>query len=332
MRLSPFDEQKERARRKERVFVMFRTIVVPLDGSKLATQALPVAAHIARVSDCSLSLVQVTISPFSAILPVYDYPLYLPQIEQEDHRRATAYLEQVAASPEWRGIRISTNTLDGDPAEAILETAHQRPSPLIVLSSHGDTGVKRWMLGSVATKIMHYSHDPVLLLRPDGSEPLLEPSRSLRLLVPLDGSLLSEEALAPAITLTKALSAPETGAIHLACVLPTQKVEKNEQLLEDAQRYLTGVQQHLRESESESDLVITTSVLIDVDVASALINLAETGKGMGQVAEEARCDGIALTTHGWGAVQRWMMGSISERIVNTTKLPLLIVRSQKHEK
>lgn len=304
---------------------MFQTIVVPLDGSDLAWQALPVAARLARALGSTLYLVRVTVSPFSSFLPVYDIPLYLPRVEQEDHRRATAYLEQLAEVPELSGITITTNAFAGDPATAILETAHQRPAPLIVVSSHGDTGIKRWMLGSVATKIVHHSHDPVLLLRPDGPGSLLEPSRAFRWLVPLDGSLLSEQALDPAIALTKALSAPEKGTIHLACVLPSHQVAKNAHLREDAQKYLAGVKQRLCEHASTCGLHIATSLLTESDVASALISLAETGKGAAP-GEQGGCDGIALTTHGWNAVQRWMMGSISERIVNTTTLPLLIIR------
>jgi nucleotide-binding universal stress UspA family protein len=185
------------------------------------------------------------------------------------------------------------------------------------------------MLGSVALKVARQSPVPVLILRPEAAGATTlhpAPPRSIHTLVPLDGSLMAEEALAPAIALTRALSAPEPGVLHLASVLPFYQMEEQVQLVQAVQEYLASIERHIRER--EKDLMLTSSLLLHIDVASALLELAETGKGMERMAGDTGCDVIAMATHGRGSVQTWMLGSITERMLTATKLPLLMVRPQ----
>ncbi|HEU5374943.1 MAG TPA: universal stress protein, partial [Ktedonobacteraceae bacterium] len=250
-------------------------------------------------------------------------------LEQERSQRATAYLEQVTESDELRGLSVTRHVLRDNPASAILAVAQQHHATLIVLCSHGETGLKRWVLGSVALKVARQSPVPVLILRPEAvgaTASLLTPSRSIRVLVPLDGSLMAEEALAPAIALTRALSAPRPGALHLVSVLPFYQMEENVQLVQAVQDYLASTERHIREREGGADLVLTSSLLLHIDVASALLDLAETGKGMEHIEGAAGCDVIAMATYGRGSAQNWMLGSITERVLTATKLPLLMVR------
>ncbi len=97
--------------------------------------------------------------------------------------------------------------------------------------------------------------------------------------------------------------------------------------MQAAQEYLARVEQRIREQADAAQLTLTCSVLLHLDVAQALIELAETGKGMGQNCGSSGCDALAMATHGRGGTQLWMMGSITERVLSATKLPLLIVRS-----
>jgi len=321
---------------------MFQSSIVPLDGSEYAEQALPVAARLARASGGSLLLLQVIIpyyygeAAWSAGLPV---PLIRGRVEDE-LEDAKRYLATVAGSAQLAGIDVTTEVRIGQPAEVIFSLAQANQSDLIVIFSHGHTGPKRWMLGSTAQKIARYSTIPVLILR-SGMAPLLAPStvvtRSLRIMVALDGSKLAETVLIPAAHLSATLSAPQRGSLHLVRILrlPTSfeygqsdnlsKTRAAETL--EAKTYLQTIEHRLREGElAQLNLKVTSLVTSDLDVAQRLIFIAENYPSDDGI---FGCDMIAMATHGRSGVARWLMGSVAERVLSATFLPLLIVRPQK---
>ncbi|TMC20067.1 MAG: universal stress protein [Chloroflexi bacterium] len=319
---------------------MFQRILVPLDGSARAERALPVAARLARASGGSIVLLRAVTSPIDFAWYAMESPIAMQEGIEADIARATDYLASVAGSPELAGIEIKTEVLPGAPALSIFPVARAFQADLIVMCSHGYTGRTRWILGSVSQKVVQHSPVPVLVLREDGSVPVnLHPDgmRPVRVLVPLDGSSFAESALAPAAHLSAALSAPAQGALHLAQVLrlPTlyeygqndQLAEMKKQGIREAQAYLSTVERKLREGDlAELNLSVTSSVSFDSDVAGRLIGIAEVGEDMQEVEEYPPCDLIAMATHGRGGLQRWMLGSVTERVLDSTKLPLLIVR------
>ncbi|HYU72342.1 MAG TPA: universal stress protein, partial [Ktedonobacteraceae bacterium] len=201
---------------------MFKRILVPLDGSARAERALPVAASLARASGGSIVLLRAVTSPIDFAWYAMESPIAMQEGIEADIARATDYLASVAGSSELAGIEIKTEVLPGAPALSIFPVARAFQADLIVMCSHGYTGRTRWILGSVSQKVARHSPVPVLVLREDGSVPVnLHPDgmRSVRVLVPLDGSSLAEAALAPAAQLSAALSAPARGALHVARVL-----------------------------------------------------------------------------------------------------------------
>lgn len=155
----------------------------------------------------------------------------------------------------------------------------------------------------------------------------------------MDGSPLAESAIVLAAYLIAALAAPAQGALHLAQVvnLPTvQREDENEQRDLDvraqaqyeATTYLSTVADTLSGGlAAVLGLKITWSVTVNEDVADALIRMAELGEDIGSFEIEG-CDLITIATHGRGAFQRWIIGSITERVLDGTQLPLLIVRPQ----
>ncbi len=318
---------------------MFEHILVPLDGSSRAERALSVAARIARASGGSLLLLRV-VNPLmeygGGLVPV---PLLTEQVIEAELAEATDYLKTVAASPRLSGIRTSTEVVFGTPAQRILAVAASREVDLIALCSHGRTGFMRWVLGSVAYTLTHESAVPILVLRE--SEPASPLSRSdaarpLCALVPLDGSQLAETAFIPAAHLVAALAAPTQGALHLAQVVkifPETAEEGfvseiNEEALQRARTYLAAARERLQATVKDLKLSITYSVELDTDAASALVSLAEHGGGGKETEGVSGCDLIAISTHGRTGLERWVIGSVTDRILNTTKLPMLIVRPQ----
>ena len=330
---------------------MFKRIVVPLDGSIRAERAIPVAVRIARASGGAIILLRVVNTPLEIGSQVVPLSGYVANTLEEDIEVATGYLTALAGSEELDGVGVKMKVLPGTAAQTILDVVIEEQAELVVMCSHGDTGVKRWVLGSVAQKVARQSTVPVLVLRQGGSMPTtsypdqLRPLRSLMALVALDGSALAEAALMPAASLVMALAAPARGALQLTRVvrLPITGSERGEQsqhhypasvdlhlkeqALLEAKTYLGNLVDQLRQGPlADANLTLTWSVATGKDVADTIIKAAETGEDAGGAMVYGGCDLIVLATHGRGGLQRLMLGSVTERILGATKLPILIVR------
>ncbi|MEO7021127.1 MAG: universal stress protein [Ktedonobacteraceae bacterium] len=302
---------------------MFQHILVPLDGSGRAENALPIAARIARATGGSLLLLRVA--------PLLTVP---KDVFQREYQRVSAYLGDKKHAEELQGIPVETHVVVGSVPQQILSSIESANIDLVVMCSRGETGLKRWAWGSVAQKVIRYSRASVLVLRessgilnnqhPAGQRPL-------RLLVALDGSALAETTLVPAATLATALSMPEKGEFHLVQVVPLPEPSNAAEALSEARQLDLSVAQTYLQSAVESlqgkeNLTITTSVVVCPDVADALIRTAEDGlPATEEMGSNNPCDVIALATHGRSGIERWVLGSIAERILDGTRLPLLVV-------
>lgn len=314
---------------------MFAHLLVPLDGSTPAEEALPVAARIVRASRGSIHLLKVVRSPLD-YGGGYDLDTLLsePQIETET-TVATDYLRMMAASLVLDSIQVTTEVAPGLAPQYILAAARSGEVDLTVLCRHGRTGFTRRVLGSVAHTLAHESTVPTLVLHENETTSLLahpDTARPLRALVPLDGSPLAEAALEPAAQLVASLAAH--AELHLTQVvksLQTSAEEGVESLLnaEDRARastYLTQVTEHWQAMATELGISISWSVALETDVASTLLNQAQPGEQGQGTAGNRGCDLIAISTHGRHGLERRVMGSVTNRLLNATKLPILIVR------
>ncbi|HEY1351849.1 MAG TPA: universal stress protein [Ktedonobacteraceae bacterium] len=316
---------------------MFQHILVPLDGSSRAEQALPVAARLARSSGGTITLFTVVGMAPEAMSYRLAGP-FLPQhVFQQDLARAHSYLDQIALRSDLAGLTLVKQVDLGDPAATILSYAEQLAVDLIVLSSHGYTGMRRWILGSVAENIARHAPAPVFILRE--GEPLRTHLRfdgmcAVRALVPLDTSVRSQDAIPPAAALVAALSSPQHGQLQLTriVILPEsmQDAEKSEFICQ-ARLSLEATGQCIRDGlvanvGPELHLLLSWIVSSDSDIAEGIVRLAESGERAAATAGARRCDLIAMTTHGISGMRRRAIGSITERVLHATTLPLLIVR------
>jgi nucleotide-binding universal stress UspA family protein len=318
---------------------MFKRILVPLDGSERAEHAIAVAARLARASNGSVILMRVVGTSIEFWPYQAPQPAMVQTVLDADLESAARYLAGVAALPELEGVATETTALFGPTASTILSTAYSQDIDVIVICSHGYAGITRWIMGSVAEKVARHASVPVLILREGGQLPIgphPDSTRPLRVLVPLDGSARAKSAIEPAAYLITGLSAPCQGTLHLTRVVKPsegQHVEEaeKEQFLQKAKKYLSTTVEHIHEGlvahrTSECNLTITWSVAVDTDVASALVRVAENGEDAEGSGIFGGCDVIAIATHGYGGLQRWAMGSVTERVLNATKLPVLIIR------
>jgi len=320
---------------------MFTRILVPLDGSTRAECAIPVAARIARASGGTVDLLRV-------VYPPIDYGGYLTQsqllVEKEMDAAidaAAEYLARMTRAEALEGIGTKIEAIAGAVAPTVLSYTQSAEIDLVVMCSHGYSGLKRWMLGSVAEMVARHTTVPVLILHQNGPAlTSLPDDQSLRALVALDGSSFAEAVLEPTIDLITALSAPAQGAVHLLRVVDVPMLDGKgksqanigadvmKKAEEDATLYLVGVISTLQTAIGEGkQLKFTASVTTDIDVAGAIVKEA-------QHVENTAAEGtngyafIAMSTHGRGGIERWMAGSVTERTLHGTRLPLLIVRPQ----
>ncbi len=310
---------------------MFKRILVPLDGSERAEQALPIAVRMARGSGGSVILVQVVdIATFSSSYVAHPS---LIEISLEEARR---YLTEVTTSTLFNGIPTEVHHPFGSVAVQILSVADSCRADSIVLTSQGYGTVSRWVLGSVAEYVVRHASLPVLLMRDDNAldvdlHPEIE--RPVCALVPLDGSFFAKAAIEPAAALISALAAPARGTLHLAKVVKPGKTAKKEARKSPhhkTERYLRviaeQVHQELFARSGTLNVSITWSVAVQQDAAEGIISIAEDGEHAGGDNSSGSYDVIAMATNGRSGLQRWVMGSVTEGVLTKTRLPLLIVR------
>ena len=321
---------------------MFRHILVPLDGSSLAEKALPLAAHLAKVSGGTVTLLHIT-NPAVEYGPYLAEPFtYIENVIDADLADAHIYLEHIAYTEVLKDIAVLKEAISGEVAQSILDFAHNHATDVVVMCSHGRTGFQHWALGSIAQKVARYSTKPVLVIKSGYTPQLITNTTSPRpisVLVALDGSPLAETVVLPAAQLCASLNTSGRGILHLLRVVelaqsmrdgaPVTINVMNEKIIAEAHAYLQKVEQRLRGGDlALFHLNVTSSISAGYDTADILVREAEQGEYDDDSSEHEGCDIIALATHGRGGLQRWVMGSVAERVLSSTKLPMLIVRSK----
>ena len=152
---------------------MYQSILVPLDGSELAECALPHAIHMAKASQAKIVLVSVTerIQGFRIIedrterLEERLSPEATGKLEEEAQR----YLDKIAKQMEAEGVKVDTDVQFGSPSEGIIACSINNKCDIIVMASHGRSGISRWSHGSVADKVFRASKLPVLMVKAPGA-------------------------------------------------------------------------------------------------------------------------------------------------------------------
>jgi nucleotide-binding universal stress UspA family protein len=302
---------------------MYRKLLVPLDGSGFSQQALTFACDIAQRSGAGLHLAHVhTLSNiiYVAGMPVIDAEL---QSLAQEHERA--YLEQIRERLlSTTKLSITCANLDsaGSVAVTLAGYVETQAIDLVVMTTHGRGGLERAWLGSVADALVRCSSVPLLLLRPDQHAPEMAPPRIKRILIPLDGSALSEQILSPALELGGLVQAEYTllraaEPFIIAGYDPLAQVSQldlkiSQERLDEAQRYLDHVAERLQ----AEGIATRAHVLQATYPAVAILDEAR----------QLGADLIAMTTHGRSGLARLLLGSVADKVLRGAALPLLIQR------
>ena len=300
----------------------YRSILVPLDGSPFAELAIAVALTVAEASGAKVTLIHAW-DPANYRYSSELTPRFLdPSVR--DKPAAADYLDAVAARVRpGTTVPISVALISGSAPEAIRECLTQGPHELIVMTTHGLTGLSRAWLGSVADAVVRTVTAPVLLVRPLESNGVAPSGRFERVLVPLDGSAEAEEILTHVAEVGgKArfilLRVERPGMIPLhphsyAGSAWRMDDEATESVVTHAYDYLDGVARSIRARRPEAR--------VDVDVRFA----ERTGVAIVEAALDYRADLVALTTHARRAA-RWVFGSAADKVMRGTHGSVLVLR------
>lgn len=306
---------------------MYQTLVVPLDGSPIAEQALPVAASIARRHGAALHLVYVH-TTLVRPLDVQGAPVYDTRFDDDRKRELDAYLTRVAGQLSADGLQVTHAVLEGGNApEAIAEEAGRAGAGLIVITTHGRGGFSRVWLGSVASELLRSAPVPVLVARASeegAAAPSLAEGGLQHLLVPLDGSTLSEAALDAALEMARPAGARCTvlRVVRTAdTLLPYDQTfwtPAEQEFLDGqeamAREYVDRVVGRLRGEGLEADGVVT----LEPDAARAIM----------RVSGERGVDLVAMSTHARSGVSRLFLGSVTDKVIRGCDCPVLVVRPE----
>lgn len=306
-----------------------KTILVPLDGSEFAEGALSPAARLALRHEADLVLTSVVSDLPPVPLASADGEM-VSQWFEEEKERAQTYLDRVKEhlATDHPRLTVTTRVDLGPVARTLMAQAAEADADLIALTTHGRGTIQRAWLGSVADALLRESRRPTLLLREGeaSSKLFVDETSPGHILIPLDGSDTSAEILGPvtsllpthggAVTLLSVVRPP----FPLASSYLPHAVEEEKAADEQRKR----VADHLAQVVEGWDPVgvdVSTEVLVAEDVARAILDYAD----------RSPVKLLALSTRGRGGVGRLLLGSVADKLIRGSRLPVLSVRRSREE-
>ena len=319
---------------------MYHRMLVPLDGSQLSEVVFPYARELAGRLGLDVILLHVHSPEEGGTIPLHR--AYIEHKAELIRRDSKEVQDKVGGRAGGRAIKVWGELAVGYPAEEILRFAAEKDVDLILMATHGRSGIKRWVMGSVADKVLRASKVPVWLVRagiPEGIVYDKWPKRTI--LVPLDGSELAETVLPHVEALAKQRGAElvevvllrvcepgeaagyyppsarfetPTGAVH---VMPRDFVRAaaaRQKML--AKQYLTGVGKRLK----DAGLKVSTEVRVG-DPAAEIIAYAAS----------APFNLIVMATHARSGLRRWAYGSVTTKVLQGVSSPMFLVRTASSE-
>ncbi|HEV3258268.1 MAG TPA: universal stress protein [Gemmataceae bacterium] len=309
---------------------MYRSILVPLDGSEFGEHALPLALGIARRAGATLQVAQVHV----ALAPMYAEAVLAFDNAPDNvvKQRERGYLERVVNRlATASSVPVDCALLEGPIAEAVNAQVKLTEVDLAVMTTHGRGPLARFWLGSVADELVRRLPIPLLLVRPQETKVDLSREPTFQhILIPLDGSPLAEQIIEPAAALGSLTGAdytllriikpmvmgPYDPADSLPGHLDPSAVEQLQRLYRDeeseAGSYLERVAGRLR----DRALKVQTRVVVHDQPAVAIL----------EEVKAHRADLVALATHGRSGLPRLFLGSVADKLVRGTTVPVLLQR------
>lgn len=297
---------------------MYRVIMVPVDGSVFSREAVFQGLRLAQKAGAQLHLVRVAIA---TAMPGGPDTLALESaawtIERDDLRTQLGRLAAECRSNSH--VEVSASVEEGPVADALRGYALRHRVDLIVMATHARRGMARAFFGDIADQLIRETGIPVLVVRPPSlATGLVDGPCYKRIIVPLDGSSLSEQSLEPALT----LAAVEHAQVTLLRIVTTGRKTPGTEAggagasrrpagIDEAERYLAKVRMAL----AARDVRVHSAVVVADDIPRAIAGFAEASNE----------DLIAIATHGRGVIARAIAGSVADRVMSEGMLSMLVV-------
>ena len=294
----------------------YSKLLVPLDGSKVAEQVLPYARLLSRTLEVPAQLLTVIDLEELAPLTSRAEGRFLDKLMAEKMRESRTYLETIARSFSGAGARCSVER--GKPEDVVIDRAGAERDTLIAMATHGRSGVQRWLLGSVAEKVLRGAANHLLLVRAT-EEARIDGEATLKtIVVPLDGSSLAEKVLPYVAQLAKGLSLDVI--LMRAYALPPSAVSRD--FGPHLQEFMTEL-----ETEARNYLAEKAEDLKGKGLAR-ICTVVDFGYGAEEIIALGRKTPdnlIAMCSHGRSGIKRWVLGSVTEKVARHSGDPVLVV-------
>lgn len=297
---------------------MLEHILVGLDGSPLGESILAEVSVLAKGLNAQVTLLHVV--PVSRNLQSGDFYHFFGPLIQQEETKAYGYLRHVTQRLVDAGLTVQSRVKIGDAAAEILQTATEEEVDLVALATHGRSGLRRWVYGSVAEKVLHTTHTPLLLLRPTEEQPTL-PSGLTCIVVPLDGSPLAESVLPLAETLAMQCGTPLV-LLRVVEPFPVSFADPTSMAGINYQAVIDGLQdaadsylRHVAATLQGKGLSIQLQAPVGTP-AEKIVGYTHGHPG----------SLIVMATHGHSGLVEVLVGSVTRRVVQHGNTPLLVIR------
>lgn len=306
---------------------MYRSVLLPLDGSRFGEHALQLATTIARRSGARLELVHVH-NPSADVVnwePVTPFRYEGLERSEREWDGTEVKIEQAYLSSQAQQIAVALNgaatckVITGPVVSALEQEITAADPDLVVMATHGRGGFSRAWLGSVADALIRNVHKPILLVRTESEDAPVVPVKTESILIPLDGSGLAESIVPYAVQLAEGTKASYT----LVRVVPPvwtapEIMSEPDTMIEGAlkervaaaREYLAGIADRM----SGDTVDVKTEVIVGTAAAAAILERART----------MSADVIAMATHGRGGVKRLILGSVADKVLRGATIPVLL--------
>ena len=313
---------------------MYSRIVAPLDGSTLALQALPYARLIAASTGATLVLVKALNTPPADLMslaaegstadavPSTPTPEHWAGLRERARADSARQLDDAAGPARRQGLNVETVLKEGDPVEAIAEEADKDEQTLIAMSTHGRSGVGRWLMGSVTDRVVREGKHATLIVRAQAGDVTSSSPRLSRVLLPVDGSPLSEAALPHAAAMAQALGCGVT-AIRAVPIQTLGEAFADYVPTDQSAVFAAEVQ---AEAESYLARIVPEIGAAGVDSVDGKVVTSNPGNAILDEVGDSGERLVVMATHGRTGVGRWLMGSVTDRVIRHSPGPVLVIR------
>ncbi|MFW6126072.1 MAG: universal stress protein [Chloroflexota bacterium] len=304
----------------------YKRMLVPLDGSPLAESVLVYVKELAARLRLNVTLLSVCDPKERHLMPIQRG--YVDQLVERVERQAQDVRRTPRVPVEVNGTKVHGEVVMGDPAEEIVRCVDTTGIDLVVMATHGRSGIKRWAMGSVAEKVLHAANVPIWLVRANAStEPAYDAWPKKTMVVPLDGSPLAESILSHVVALAHQEN-PGALEVVLICVceyaaLPDSRgkgpasgweIPMRREIARakrQAKRYLLQVERQVE----RANMNVRSEALVG-EPASVITDFAN----------RLPCSIVAMAAHGRSGLSRWAYGSVADKVLHSLCRPLLLVR------